>query len=109
MIRHSNETAAYPLLTNEILIALRRKIEAKQTTPSDCYFIDHYLTSIGKPPGYLKALLLDEGVTSFEDIQNDLKENPRDFYDLRASSITGYLLGCIWTLRERVLDGEKIY
>lgn len=107
----------YPLLTLEILAGLERKADKFKITEDDCEFIDHYLTAIGRPPGYLLGLFEEEGVYSFDQAEEVFK-NPEPDLDMRdknytgewpAYSIAGHLLGCIDSLVRRVKRGEKIY
>jgi hypothetical protein len=98
----------YPLLTREFLAALEKKVDAMLTTKQDCELIDHYMTSIGWS-GFLLARFREEGVDSFDDIDEALIEDPDDDDDLTADGVTGYLLGCIHVLQIRLKRGEKIY
>lgn len=98
----------YPVLTLEMLAAVERKVEAMKTEVDDCYFIDHYLTAIGKP-GVVLDIFKEEGFDSFHDIEEALEEDPDDFDDLTSASITGSLLGCVRALQQRVRQGEKIH
>jgi hypothetical protein len=104
----TNEVLEYPLLTIEILSALRRKVKAMKTTPTDVRFIDHYLTSIGHPT-HLRTILMNQGVLSFDDIRDALRQTSNDIDDVTDAAVTGCLLGCLRMLTRRVIRGEKIY
>jgi hypothetical protein len=104
----TSPSKAFPPLTYDMLDALERKVEAMKTTVDDCYLIDHYLTSIGKP-GLLLEAFKKEGIDSLDDIDEALDEDPDDLDDLTADAITGCLLGAIHGLQYRILAGEKIF
>lgn len=101
-------TSDYPLLTREFLETLEKKVDSMKTTKEDCELIDHYMTSIGWS-GYLLGCFQEEGVSSFDEIDEALIEDPDDDDDVTADAVTGSLLGCIHVLQMRVNRGQKIY
>jgi len=106
----------YPLLTREILLSLRRKVDAMKTTREDCEFIDHYMTSVGEE-NLLIECLQDEFVYSFGEIEEILQAPSRRINILeynyatgsKSYAVTGILLGCLDILHIHLRRGEKIY
>jgi hypothetical protein len=99
----------FPLLTFKMLLAFRRKVNDGTITIEDCELIDHYLRTIGLE-GYLEKLLSEDGISSFDEIENVYKyDDPHDPDDMTATNVSGSLLKCIRLLRQRIYRGEKIY
>lgn len=96
----------YPVLTWETLDRLERKAYFKKITAADCTLLDHYLTSIGCE-GWLMSLLEVDGIFSFDDIAE--AQTKRHRFDMRPYAVSGFLLGFIHTLMDRLRAGEKIY
>jgi hypothetical protein len=107
-----NDTKEYPPLTDEMLIALEKKVNLMLTTSEDCELIEHYMASIGKP-GVLLEAFREEGVFSFEDAEDIIEtgrdEDYEDDYKFRPDGLAGSLLGCIHILQRRLKRGEKIH